>query len=69
MKVRIAKKIFEAVAAYKFFETNRQPYTPQQQRKALKALRLPLHERHMVRICNKVKDPKKEKMPWEKIAM
>lgn len=65
MKVRIAQKIYLAVGAYKAFETNRQPYTPQQQRKAIKAMRFPLYLRKMIRICNKVKDPKNEKMPWE----
>lgn len=66
MKVRTANKIFNAVGAYKAFETNRQPYTPNQQRKAIKALHIPLQLRYMIRIRNKVKDPKNEKMPWEK---
>lgn len=68
MKARIANKIYNAVAAYKAFETNRQPYTPNQQRKALKALRLPLHVRHMIRVCHKVKDPKSVRLPFEYIG-
>ncbi len=66
MKIRVATKIFIAVSRYKGFETNRQPYTPQQQRKALKALHIPLSVRAMIGICNKAKDPKTEKVPWEK---
>lgn len=68
MKIRTAAKIFIAVARYKGFETNRQPYTPQQQHRAVNRL-IPLPLRKFVGICNKVKDPQKEKMPWEKIAM
>lgn len=64
MKARIANKIFNAVAAYKAFETTRQPYTHEQQRRAIKALRLPLHLRHMIRICKKVKDPKQDYLPF-----
>lgn len=64
MKARIANKIYNAVAAYKTFETTRQPYTPEQQRKAIKAMRIPLHLRHMIRICNKVKDPKQDYLPF-----
>lgn len=60
MKARIANKIYNAVAAYKTFETTRQPYSPEQQRKAIKAMRIPLHLRHMIRVCNKVKDPKRD---------
>lgn len=65
MKLRVVKKIFIAVSRYKGFETTRQPYTPQQQRKAICRL-IPLPLRKYVGICNKVKDPKKERMPWEK---
>lgn len=65
MRKRIAEKIYIAVGAYKNFETNRQPYTPNQQRKAIKRL-IPYFLRPKIRICNKVKDPKAEKMPWEK---
>ena len=64
MKVRTAKKIYIAVGAYKAFETDRQPYTPEQQRKAIKAMHIPLHLRHMMRICRKVKDPKKFYQPF-----
>lgn len=63
MKVRTAIKIYLAVGAYKAFETDRQPYTPEQQRKAIKAMRLPLKLRRMIRICNKVKDPKQDYLP------
>lgn len=64
MKVRTAIKIFNAVGAYKAFETTRQPYTPEQQRKAIKAMRIPLHLRHMIRICNKVKAHKQDYLPF-----
>lgn len=64
MKARIAKKIYIAVGAYKAFETTRQPYTPEQQRKAIRAMRIPLHLRQMIRICNKVKDPKQDYLPF-----
>lgn len=65
MKKRIAEKIFNAVSAYKGLDTNRQPYTPEQQREAIKKL-IPPFLRPYIRICNKVKDPKTLKMPWEK---
>ncbi len=65
MKGRIAEKIFIAVSRYKGFETNRQPYTPQQQRKAIRRL-IPLPLRKYVGICNRVTDPKQDRMPWEK---
>lgn len=39
MKKRIAKKILNAMASFGNWDTDRQPYTIPQQRKALKVLR------------------------------
>lgn len=60
MRTRLAKKIIIATGAYKGFETFRQPYTPSQQRKALKVLKIPVWLRNRWRVCNRVADPAKD---------
>lgn len=61
MKKRLANKIFAALYAYKSFETDRQPYSIAQQRKAIKVLKIPTSIRPTLRLCQ----PTRKHIYWE----
>ncbi len=69
MKKRTANKIFKSLYAYKGFETERQPYTKAQQRRAIITLKIPVFIRPELHLCQQVRKPYSDASQFLNAAM